>query len=75
MARGNRRAPRAVSSGPLAPFADHYGVRLRTIGYSDARSARRGDMARLSQGLERRRLSAADLGNEQLEKFLPELPP
>ncbi len=75
MARRNRRAPRSGSSGPLAPFADPYRVRLRASGYS-ARSVTSAlrDMERLSQWLEGRRLSAADLSKERLEEFLAELP-
>jgi site-specific recombinase XerD len=75
MARRNRGAPGTGSSGPLAPFADYYRVRLRASGYS-ARSVTRAltDMERLSQWLEGRRLSAADLSKERLEEFLGELP-
>src|SRR6516165_9228256 len=62
-------------TGPLAPFADDYRVKLRTGGYS-ARSVT-GElryMARLSRWLEERRLGAADLSKERLEEFLSELP-
>jgi site-specific recombinase XerD len=75
MARRDRGTQRAGSTGPLAPFADDYRVRLRASGYS-ARSVTGalGDLARLSQWLEGRRLSAADLSKEQLQEFLAELP-
>lgn len=62
-------------TGPLAPFADDYEVKLRASGYS-ARSVV-GDLrhlARLSRWLEDRRLGAADLSTERLEEFLGELP-
>ena len=75
MARRNRRVPGAGITGPLAPFADDYGVRLRARGYS-ARSVtcELRHMARLSRWLEERRLSAADLSKQRLEEFLGELP-
>ena len=75
MARRNKGAPGAESSGPLAPFVDHYRARLRASGYS-ARSVTSAlrDMERLSQWLEERRLRATDLSKERLEEFLRELP-
>jgi integrase/recombinase XerD len=62
-------------TGPLAPFANDYRLKLRARGYS-ARSVacELRHLARLSRWLEERRLSAADLGKERLEEFLAELP-
>ena len=65
----------AQITGPLAPFADDYRVKLRERGYRP-RSIM-GDlyhMARLSRWLEERQLCAADLSNERFEEFFGELP-
>ena len=70
-----KETPRAGITGPLAPFAADYSVKLTTRGYS-ARSviSESRHLARLSQWLEERRLGAADLSKERLEEFLGELP-
>jgi site-specific recombinase XerD len=75
MARRNREVPGGGITGPLAPFADEYKLKLRARGYS-ARSVTSGlrQVARLSRWLEERQLSAADLSKERLEEFLGELP-
>ena len=75
MARRNREVPGGGITGPLAPFADDYKMRLRARGYS-ARSVTSGlrHVARLSRWLEERQLSVADLSKERLEEFLGELP-
>lgn len=62
-------------TGPLAPFADDYRVKLRERGYTPRSII--GDLhhvARLSRWLEERQLSAADLSKERLEQFLCEMP-
>src|SRR5438105_10314962 len=75
MAQRNGRVPGPGITGPLAPFADDYWLKLRARGYS-ARSVtcELRHLARLSRWLEERRLSAADLSKERLEEFLGELP-
>jgi hypothetical protein len=75
MARRNREVPGGGTTGPLAPFADDYEMKLRARGYS-ARSvtSELRHVARLSRWLEERQLSAADLSKERLEEFLGELP-
>ena len=75
MARRNREVPGGGITGPLAPFADDYKIRLRARGYS-ARSvtSELRQVARLSRWLEERQLSVADLSKERLEEFLGELP-
>lgn len=75
MTRRGTGAQRTGRSGPLGPFADDYVARLRASGYA-ARSVTSAlrDLGRLSQWLEGRRLSAADLSKERLEEFLAQLP-
>src|SRR5450759_4200652 len=75
MARRNGGVPSDGITGPLAPFAGDYKVKLRDRGYS-ARSVacELRHMARLSRWLEERRLVAADLSKERLSDFLGELP-
>jgi site-specific recombinase XerD len=75
MAQRNGRVSGPRITGPLAPFADDYRLKLRARGYS-ARSVtcELKHMARLSRWLEERRLSAADVSKERLEEFLGELP-
>lgn len=75
MARRNSGVSASGISGPLAPFADDYKVKLRGRGYS-ARSVtcELRHIGRLSRWLELRRLAAADLSKERLEEFLDELP-
>ena len=75
MAGRNRGVPGAGITGPLAPFAEDYKVKLRDRGYS-ARSlaCELRHLARLSRWLEDHRLGAADLSRERLEEFLGELP-
>jgi integrase/recombinase XerD len=62
-------------TGPLAPFAEDYEVKLRERGYS-ARSlaCELRHLARLGGWLEDHRLGAADLSRERLEEFLGGLP-
>ena len=62
-------------TGPLAPFADGYRVKLKGRGYMP-RSVidELRHVARLSRWLEERQLGAADLGSERLSQFLGELP-
>lgn len=75
MARRNRRAPGAVITGPLAPFAEDYKIKLRARGYS-SRSVvcELNHLARLSRWLEEHRLNAAQLSTERIDEFLGELP-
>ena len=62
-------------TGPLAPFADGYRVKLRGRGYMPRSIIDElRHMARLSRWLEERQLGAADLGSERLSQFLGELP-
>jgi len=62
-------------TGPLAPFAEEYKVKLRERGYRPRSIIDElRHMARLSRWLEERHLSAADLSNERFEEFFGELP-
>ena len=62
-------------TGPLAPFADGYRVKLRGRGYMPRSiTDELRHVARLSQWLEERQLGAADLSSERLSQFLGELP-
>jgi site-specific recombinase XerD len=75
MARRNTEVPGGGTTGPLAPFADDFRVKLTARGYSAGSVAcELGHVARLSRWLEEHRLSAADLSSERLEEFLGELP-
>jgi site-specific recombinase XerD len=62
-------------TGPLAPFADDYRVKLRERGYMPRSIIDElRHVARLSRWLEERRLNAADLSNRRFEEFFGELP-
>jgi integrase len=62
-------------TGPLAPFADGYRVKLRGRGYMPRSIIDElRHLARLGRWLEERQLGAADLGSERLSQFLGELP-
>src|SRR5256885_15550754 len=62
-------------TGPLAPFADDYRVKLRERGYTPRSIiGELRHLACLSRWLDERRLDTADLGNERLEQFLSEMP-
>jgi integrase/recombinase XerD len=62
-------------TGPLAPFADGYRVKLRGRGYMPRSIIDElRHVARLSRWLEERELGAADLGSERLSQFLGGLP-
>lgn len=62
-------------TGPLAPVADDYRVRLGERGYKPGTIIDElRHVGRLSRWLEERQLSAADLSNERLGQFLVELP-
>jgi integrase/recombinase XerD len=62
-------------TGPLAPLADDYRVKLREHGYKPRSiMGEFRHVARLSRWLEERQLTAVDLSQERLEQFLCELP-
>ena len=62
-------------TGPLAPFADDYRVKLRERGYTPRSIiGELRHLACLSRWLDERQLDTADLGNERLEQFLSEMP-
>jgi integrase/recombinase XerD len=71
MARATSRVSGVLMTGPLAPFADAYGVALSERGYTQrsAVSLLR-QMARLSCWLEERGLAAAELSVARVEEFL-----
>lgn len=75
MARRTTRGSEAEMTGPLAPFADAYKVKMKARGYS-TRSVTSvvSQMARLGRWLDDQRLNASDLSSERLEEFLAELP-
>jgi integrase/recombinase XerD len=62
-------------TGPLADYADDYGVKLKEHGYRPS-SIIVGlrQVARLSRWLEVRQLGTADLGKERLDQFVCEQP-
>lgn len=58
-------------TGPLAPFADAYGLELRERGYTERTAVGQlRQVARLSRWLEARGLTAAELSSERVEEFL-----
>lgn len=62
-------------TGPLAPFAEEYRIKLRERGYKPRSiSEDLRHVARLSRWLEERQLGAADLSNKRFEEFFGELP-
>lgn len=62
-------------TGPLAPLADDYRVKLREHGYKPRSiMGEFRHVARLSRWLEERQLTAVDLSQERLEQFVCELP-
>jgi integrase/recombinase XerD len=62
-------------TGPLAPFAEEYRVKLRERGYRPRSIIDElRHMARLSRWLEERHLGAADLSDKRFEEFFGELP-
>ncbi len=61
MARPTSRVSRVLMTGPLAPFADAYGVALSERGYTQRTAVSQlRQMARLSCWLEARGLTAAE---------------
>lgn len=62
-------------TGPLAPFADDYKVKLAGRGYTPRSIIDElRHLARLSRWLQERQLAAADLSNDRLDEFLCQLP-
>ncbi|HVA20318.1 MAG TPA: site-specific integrase [Solirubrobacteraceae bacterium] len=58
-------------TGPLAPFADKYGLELRERGYTPLTTVNQlRQSARLSRWLETRRFTVAELNGERVEQFL-----
>ncbi len=71
MARPTSRVSRVLMTGPLAPFADAYGVALSERGYTQRTAVSQlRQMARLSCWLEVRGLTAAELSVDRVEEFL-----
>jgi site-specific recombinase XerD len=58
-------------AGPLAPFAEEFGLRLRDLGYTPLSTVNQLRlMAQLSRWLEAHRLDTADLSDERVDGFL-----
>jgi len=65
------RVSRVLMTGPLAPFAEAYGLALRERGYRPLTGVNQlRQVARLSRWLETSGLTAADVGGERVEEFL-----
>lgn len=65
------RVSRVLMTGPLAPFADAYGLELKERGYTPLTTVNElRQMGRLSRWLEASGLGAADLSGERVEQFL-----
>ena len=71
MVKAKSRVSGVVMTGPLAPFRDAYRMELSTRGYT-ARSVvpQLRQVGRLSQWLQGRGLTAAQLDEGQVEEFL-----
>jgi integrase/recombinase XerD len=75
MAEPTSRVQGVQITGPLAPFADDYRVKLKGRGYTPRSvTSELRHLARLSRWLDERRLGAADLSNERLSQFFSEMP-
>ena len=71
MARPTSRVSRVLMTGPLAPFADAYGVELRRRGYTVRSTVcELRQVARLSGWLAARGLTAAELSVVRVDEFL-----
>lgn len=71
MARPTSRVTRVEVTGPLAPFAAAYRVRLQESGYTPLSIVNEvRQVAHLSRWLEAGRMTGADLTSERVERFL-----
>jgi len=71
MARATSRVSRVLMTGPLAPFADAYGLALSERGYTQRTAVNLlRQVARLSCWLEARGLTVAELSIDRVEEFL-----
>ena len=71
MAKPTSRVSRVLMAGPLAPFADAYGLALSERGYTQRTAVGQlRQVARLSRWLEVRGLTVAELSVDRVEEFL-----
>ncbi len=71
MARPTSRVSRVLMTGPLAPFAEEYGLDLRERGYTPLTTVNQlRQAARLSRWLEVSGFTVAELSGERVEEFL-----
>lgn len=71
MAGPASRVSRVLMTGPLAPFADAYGLELKRRGYTPlSRVNQLRQIARLSRWLEANGSTVTDLNAERVEEFL-----
>ena len=71
MTRPTSRLSRVLMTGPLAPFADKYGLELKERGYTPLTTVNQlRQVARLSRWLEASGFTVAELNDERVEEFL-----
>jgi integrase/recombinase XerD len=71
MGRSVSRVSRVLMAGPLAPFADAYGLELRKRGYTALTSVNLlRQVARLSRWVEASGLTVGELTSERIDEFL-----
>ncbi len=71
MAGARSRVSRVLMTGPLAPFAEAYGLELKKRGYTRLTTVNElRQVARLSRWLETRGLDVAELSDVRVDEFL-----